>query len=60
VELVVDLPVELAENVEEVRDRDPEFITKAIRYAFARRVIFDELKSSIELRPGAAGPPGIG
>lgn len=48
VELVVDLPAELADNVEEVRDTDPEFLGKAIRYAFARRIVFDELSHTLD------------
>lgn len=52
VELVVNLPTELADDVEEVRDRDPDFLGKAIRYALARRIIFEELNRSLELRPG--------
>ena len=51
VELVVNLPAELADNVEEVSDRDPEFLGKAIRYAFARRIVFDELSQTLETGP---------
>lgn len=46
VELVVDLPEELAEDVEEVRRRDPDFLRRAIRYAMARRIIFEELTTA--------------
>jgi hypothetical protein len=43
VELTVDLPRELADDLEEVRSRNPEFFGKAIRYALARRIVFQEL-----------------
>lgn len=55
VPLVVHLPSELADDIEEVRDRDPEFLGRAIQYALARRIIFDELKNSMEIGPGAEG-----
>lgn len=47
VELVLDLPAELAEDVEQVREKDPEYLGKALRYAIARRVVFDELRRSL-------------
>lgn len=46
VELVLQLPAGLADDVEEVQDSDPEFLGKAIRYALARRTIFQELSAS--------------
>lgn len=46
VELVVDLPEELAADVEQVRQEDPDFLGRAIRYAMARRIIFEELSST--------------
>lgn len=54
VELVLHLPAELAEDVEEVRERDPEFLGKAIRYALARRIIFQELSADLEPSPTRA------
>ncbi len=45
VNVVVDLPKELAADVEAVRQRDPEFLERAIQYVLARRVIFEELKT---------------
>jgi hypothetical protein len=45
VELVVDLPEELADDVEEVRKNDPEFLGRAIQYALARRIVFQELSA---------------
>ena len=43
VNVVVDLPKELAADVEDVRQRDPEFLGRAIQYVLARRIIFEEL-----------------
>ena len=43
VEVVVDLPLDLADDVQAVRDTDPEFFCRVIRYALARRIIFEEL-----------------
>ena len=45
IELVVDLPEELADDVEEVRKHDPEFLGRAIQYALARRLVFQELST---------------
>ncbi|WP_419939349.1 hypothetical protein [Candidatus Palauibacter sp.] len=45
VNVVVDLPKELAADVEAVRQRDPEFLERAIQYVLARRIIFEELKT---------------
>ena len=45
VNVVVDLPKELAADVEAVRRRDPEFLERAIQYVLARRIIFEELKA---------------
>ena len=45
VNVVVDLPKELAADVEAVRQRDPDFLERAIQYVLARRIIFEELKT---------------
>ncbi len=47
VELTVDLPRDLADDLEEVRDQNPEFFGKAIRYALARRIVFQELDRTL-------------
>lgn len=47
VELRLHLPPDLADDLEEVQDRDPEFFGKAVRYALVRRTIFQELRDSI-------------
>jgi hypothetical protein len=43
VEVVIDVPVDLVEDVEDVRKSDPDFLGRVIRYALARRIIFEEL-----------------
>ena len=45
VNVAVDLPKELAADVEAVRQRDPEFLERAIQYVLARRIIFEELRT---------------
>jgi hypothetical protein len=47
VALTVDLPRDLADDLDEVRSRNPEFFGKAIRYALARRIVFQELDSTL-------------
>lgn len=47
VELKLHLPPDLAQDIVEVQDRDPEFLGKAIRYALARRTIFLELRDTL-------------
>lgn len=46
VHVTVDLPEELAADVEDVTEQDPEFLGRVIQYALARRIIFDELAST--------------
>ena len=50
VNVVVDLPKELAADVEDVRRRDPEFLGRAIQYVLARRIIFEELTAGASER----------
>ncbi|WP_419162333.1 hypothetical protein [Candidatus Palauibacter sp.] len=50
VNIVVDLPKELAADFEDVRQRDPDFLERAIQYALARRIIFEELTSPVAPR----------
>ncbi len=54
VKLVVNLPEGLAEEVEEVRQTDPEFLSDVIVYGICRRTIFNELLKA--RREGAAAP----
>lgn len=47
VRLVVDLPESMADDVEDMSDKDPEYLGRAIQYALARRIIFEELTSPV-------------
>jgi hypothetical protein len=49
VELVLRLPGEMADSVEEVRDRDPEYLNRLIRYGLVRRAVYRELLRSTDL-----------
>ena len=44
IELVVNVPEGLVEEVEEVRQTDPEFLSEVIVYGLCRRTIFHELQ----------------
>ena len=55
VELVLHLPEDLAEDVEEAQQHDPEFLKRVIRYGLTRRAMFEELKNGMQQRE-AAGP----
>lgn len=50
VEVVVKLPEDLAEHVEEAQKRDPQFLRRIIRYGLTRRAMFEELNRSFEDR----------
>jgi len=51
VELVLQLPNEMADSVEEVRERDPEYLNRVIRYGIVRRAVYRELQRSGEITP---------
>ena len=58
VELVLQLPADMAESVEEVTLRDPEYLGRLIRVGLARRAVFHELRRSLTF-PTATDPiPG--
>lgn len=44
VNLVVSLPVDLADEVEDICRSDPEFIEKVLAYGLVRRAVFARLK----------------
>lgn len=44
VELVLDLPHDIARSVEEVSHRDPEYLRRVIRYGIARRAVYQSLQ----------------
>ena len=51
VELVLRLPNDVADSVEEVRERDPEYLSRVIRYGIVRRAVYRELQRSGEFAP---------
>ncbi len=46
VDLRVNLPRALAEEVEEAQRRDPELVSRLLQYAWMRRTIYDHLSNS--------------
>lgn len=48
VEVVLQLPEDLADDVEEIQRRDPDFLNKVIRYGLTRRAMFQALSRSME------------
>ena len=46
VELVLELPTDVADNVEDVTRRDPEYLNRLIQHGLARRAVFQELRRS--------------
>jgi hypothetical protein len=57
VELSLDLPAALADTVEEVRRRDPEYLERVIRYGMARRAVHQSLSKQLDFGPEATGNP---
>jgi hypothetical protein len=47
VELVLELPSDVAESVEEVTLRDPDYLRRLIKVGLARRAVFQELQRSL-------------
>ncbi|KPK59003.1 MAG: hypothetical protein AMS21_10230 [Gemmatimonas sp. SG8_38_2] len=56
VNLVVDLPVELADEVERLQRTDPEFIEKVLAYGLVRRAVFARLRGVTALQRSSASP----
>lgn len=48
VELVLDLPHDIASTVEEVSHRDPDYLRRVIRYGMARRAVYRSLQRRSE------------
>ena len=44
VELVLDLPHDIARSVEEVSHRDPDYLRRVLRYGIARRAVYQSLR----------------
>lgn len=61
VELVLDLPHDIASTVEEVSHRDPDYLRRVIRYGMARRAVYQSLRRRIEADDQVGdGAPGAG
>jgi hypothetical protein len=56
VNLVVTLPLELADEVERVQETDPEFIEKVLAYGLVRRAVFARLQGVTALHRPSASP----
>jgi hypothetical protein len=56
VNLVVNLPVELADEVERVQQNDPEFIERVLAYGLVRRAVFARLQGVAALHRPSASP----
>jgi hypothetical protein len=55
VELTLELPADVADSVEEVTLRDPEYLRRLIKVGLARQAVFHELRRSLVV-PSAADP----
>lgn len=49
VEFVLELPADMADSVEEVTLRDPEYLGRLIKVGLARRAVFQELHRSLRI-----------
>jgi hypothetical protein len=56
VNLVVNLPLELAEEVEYLQQTDPEFIERVLAYGLVRRAVFARLRGVTALHRPSASP----
>jgi len=57
VEMVVDLPQELAEDVERLQREDPDYLRRVIRYGLTRRMIYRSLRGMSPPAPDAGDGP---
>ena len=48
VQIEVELPTELAKQVESIQENDPEFMTKILLYGLTRRTLFRHLRNGPE------------
>jgi len=51
VEVVLQLPVDMAHTVEEVGRDDPEFLSRVVQYGLVRRAVYKELERSLDAFP---------
>ncbi|MFW6084589.1 MAG: hypothetical protein ACODAA_05195 [Gemmatimonadota bacterium] len=60
VELVLDLPHDIASTVEEVSHRDPDYLRRVIRYGIARRAVYKSLQRRVDDTGDPPAPPLLG
>ena len=56
VNLVVNLPADLADEVEQICQTDPEFIEKVLAYGLVRRAVFARLRATVPWQRPATTP----
>lgn len=56
VEFVLDLPHDIASTVEEVSDRDPDYLRRVIRYGIARRAVYQSLARRLDRSEPLSSP----
>jgi hypothetical protein len=56
VNLVVNLPADLADEVEQISKTDPEFIEKVLAYGLVRRAVFARLAATVPWQRPATTP----
>ena len=52
IDLKVQLPKSVAEQVQDVQEKEPELLSRMLMYAMARRTIFDRLSNEPRTEPG--------
>ncbi len=57
VSLVLMLPPELADEVEQTQQTDPEYLERVLVYGMIRRAVFDHLKGVNALHRSSASSP---
>jgi hypothetical protein len=58
INLVVNLPVDIADEVERVQQSDPEFLERVLVYGLFRRAVFARLQGVAALHWPSAPPRG--
>lgn len=56
VNLVVSLPADLADEVEQIYKTDPEFIEKVLAYGLVRRAVFARLRDTVPWQRSSTPP----
>ncbi len=59
VTLVVVLQSELADEVEELQENDPEYLEKLLRYGVVRRAVYNRLQGALPPSPRFPTAPAV-